>query len=51
MILILKIQNNGLEVKRFVELAVVEKKEVVVAALAVMPPVAFIENKFVPTLF
>src|SRR3989344_1189132 len=33
-------------VKRFVELAVVEKKLVVVAATAVTPPVAFIENKF-----
>ena len=39
------------EVKRFVELAVAEKKEVVVAATAFTPPVALTENKFVPTLF
>ena len=39
------------EVKRFVELAVVEKKEVVVAATAVTPPVAFTENRFTFALF
>ena len=40
-----------LEVKRFVELAVVAKKFVVVAAIAFTPPVASTEKRFVPILF
>lgn len=39
------------EVKRFVELAVVEKKEVVVAATAVTPPVASTEKRFALAAF
>ncbi len=39
------------EVERFVELAVVAKKCVVVAATALTPPFASTENKLLPMLF